>query len=416
MTFLRSDLLHHLQQRGFVHQTTPLEELDSVLSAGPVTVYYGCDASAPSLHVGNLIGLMVMRWVQEMGHRPVLLIGGGTTKVGDPSGRDTTRKLLSNAEIAENIRGIVSCYGRVLNPKTMEVVDNADWLDTLGYTSFLRDIGVHFSVNRLLNFDSVKTRLEREDSLSFIEFNYILLQSYDYLQLYRSKGCVLQVGGADQWGNIVSGIDLIRRIEGVPVHGLTWPLLETSSGAKMGKTANGAIWLDPQRLKPYDYWQFWRNVDDRDVVRFLKLFTMLPLDAIAPFESVTGQALNPAKVLLADQATELIHGTDVLASVHQTLRDPTISLSRGICPTYHWTADDRANGLLVYKVLQSLGWVSSGREGRQKILEGAVKIGDKKVQDPKHRLFYDAESSVASQNIHCGGKKSGIMVYRQSTE
>jgi tyrosyl-tRNA synthetase len=415
MTSLRSALMNTLHARGFINQTTPLDALDSALSSGPMTIYYGCDATAPSLHVGNLIGLMVMRWAQELGHRALVLIGGGTTKVGDPSGRDTTRKLLSNVEISDNIRGILSCYARVLKPDSMTVVNNADWLDTLGYTSFLRDIGVHFSVNRLLNFDSVKTRLDREESLSFIEFNYILMQSYDYLQLYRNNGCVLQVGGADQWGNIVSGVDLIRRTEGVHVHGLTWPLLQTSSGAKMGKTAHGAVWLDPDRLSPYDYWQFWRNVDDGDVVRFLKLFTLLPLTDIEPFSRAHGQELNAAKILLADQATALIHGLVALKSIHRTVTGDQKPGQEGdlqTCPTYTWTADDRANGVLVYKMILALGWVSSGREGRQKIIEGAVKIGGKKIQDPMHRLFYDAQSSVLSQTIHCGVKKSGTMFFR----
>jgi tyrosyl-tRNA synthetase len=406
MNPFRSTLMQIFHERGFVHQTTPVEELDAALAAGPITVYYGCDATASSLHVGNLIGLMGMRWVQETGHKAVMLIGGGTTKVGDPSGRDSTRKLLTNDQIAENILGIVACYGRVLNAQSMDIVDNADWLDALGYTSFLRDIGVHFSVNRMLNFDSIKNRLERQSPLSFIEFNYILLQSYDYLQLYRQRGCTLQVGGGDQWGNIVSGVDLIRRVEGARVHGLTWPLLETSSGAKMGKTANGAIWLDPQRLSPYDYWQFWRNVDDRDVVRFLKLFTLLPLSQIDPFSHIEGKELNEGKILLADQATALIHGAPVLSSIRDTVRGGTDDLigQDSMCLTYVWTDEDRQNGVFLYKVLQTLGWVSSGREGRQKITEGAVKIGDEKVSDPMFRLIYDPEF-VSGKSVRLGAKK-----------
>jgi tyrosyl-tRNA synthetase len=407
-----------LHDRGFIHQTTPIEALDAVLAAGPTAIYYGCDATASSLHVGNLMGLMVMRWVQIMGHQAIMLVGGGTTKVGDPSGRDTSRTLLSHGQIAENIRGIVACYHQVLDKKSLVVVDNADWLDSLGYTGFLRDIGVHFSVNRMLHFDSVKTRLDREEPLSFIEFNYILLQSYDFLQLYRSKKCLVQVGGSDQWGNMVSGVDLVRRIEGVSLHAVTWPLLETSSGAKMGKTANGAIWLDPARYSPFDYWQFWRNVDDRDVIRFLKIFTMVPLEEIDLFATAEGQSLNAAKILLADHACALIHGSEVLEDIHGAVVGADGSVgSRGassggqrICPTYVWTDQDRAEGVLVYKILVSLGWVVSGREGRQKITEGAVKIDDKKIDDPMERLFFHPESPKQSQNIRCGNKKSGIII------
>jgi tyrosyl-tRNA synthetase len=404
MTIFHSALMQTLYQRGFIHQTTPIEALDAALNAGPMTVYYGCDATASSLHVGNLLGLMVMRMIQDMGHRAVLLLGGGTTKIGDPSGRDSTRKLLTDAEINTNISGILSCYRRVLNPESMVVVNNADWLDSLGYTSFLREIGVHFSVNRLLNFDSVKNRLQREESLSFIEFNYILMQSYDYWKLYKHHGCALQIGGGDQWGNIVSGVDLIRRLEGVHVHGLTWPLLETSTGAKMGKTAQGAVWLDPALCSAYDYWQFWRNVDDRDVVRFLKLFTFLPLDVIEPFESITGSALNEAKILLANQATALIHGVHAvqeLTSAHQTA-----------CayPQYVLTPQDQDQGVLVYKILVSLGWVSSGREGRQKITEGAVKIDGMKISDPMATFTWDIHTACDSCRITCGGKKTALLV------
>lgn len=409
MTVLRSPLMQTLQQRGFIHQTTPIEALDAAACSGSMTIYYGCDATASSLHVGNLLGLMVMRIIQDMGHRAVLLIGGGTTKIGDPSGRDTTRKLLTDTEIDTNIRGILACYQRVLCADAMSVVNNADWLDSLGYTSFLREIGVHFSVNRLLNFDSVKNRLQREESLSFIEFNYILMQSYDYWQLYRNKGCTLQIGGGDQWGNIVSGVDLIRRLEGVHVHGLTWPLLETSTGAKMGKTAQGAVWLDPELCSAHDYWQFWRNVDDRDVVRFLKLFTLLPLDVIAPFERISGQALNEAKILLADHATAIIHGADAVKNMDQNPEEGA-AYSK-----YRMTAEDRAHGVLVYKVLVGLGWVSSGREGRQKILEGAVKIQGIKLSDPMEKMVYQGQADQ-SWRIQCGGKKTALVVANEQGE
>ena len=403
MTIFHSTLMQTLYQRGFIHQTTPIEALDEALNSGPMTIYYGCDATASSLHVGNLLGLMVMRMIQDMGHRAVLLVGGGTTKIGDPSGRNTTRKLLTEAEINANISGILSCYHRVLNPHSMVVVNNADWLDSLGYTSFLREIGVHFSVNRLLTFDSVKNRLQREESLSFIEFNYILMQSYDYWKLYQNHGCALQIGGGDQWGNIVSGVDLIRRLEGVHVHGLTWPLLETSTGAKMGKTAQGAVWLDPALCSAHDYWQFWRNVDDRDVVRFLKLFTFLPLDVIQPFESLTGSALNEAKILLADQATALIHGSDAVQAL--------TSSDQAACayPQYVLTPQDQDQGVLVYKILVSLGWVSSGREGQQKITEGAVKIDGVKISDPRATFTCTGKES-GSWRIMCGGKKTALLV------
>lgn len=412
MTFLRSDLLNTWQERGFIHQSTPLSALDEALAAGPLTLYYGCDATASSLHVGNLIGLMAMGWAQEFGHKAIALLGGGTTKVGDPSGRDTTRKLLTTEQISENIAGISACYTRILKEKNLTLVDNAHWLDSLGYTSFLRDIGVHFSVNRLLNFDSVKNRLQREDSsLSFIEFNYILLQSYDYLQLHRQYGCALQIGGADQWGNMVSGVDLIRRMDGASVHALTWPLLETSSGAKMGKTAQGAVWLDPRLYSAFDYWQFWRNVEDGDVVRFLKLFTSLPLGDIEPFSKIQGKELNAGKILLADEATALIHGREVLSTIHGGPGAAGGAGETSALPTYIWSADDRTNGVLIYKILHMLGWVSSGREGRQKILEGAVKLGDERVQDPMHRLFYDDQKPDMVQKLHFGGKKTALLLY-----
>ena len=292
MRAAKSDFLHELTSRGYVHQCTDEAGLDRLAKTETITSYIGFDCTAPSLHVGNLLGIMMLRKMQQTGHRPIVLIGGGTTKVGDPSGKDEARKLLSNAEIAANIAGIQSVFHKFVSfgsgPTDALLINNADWLDTLNYIDFLRDYGRHFSVNRMLTYDSVKLRLEREQPLSFIEFNYMILQAYDFVELYRRTGCRFQMGGSDQWGNIVGGIELGRRTEGVELFGLTTSLLTTSSGAKMGKTASGAVWLNPDMLSPYDYWQYWRNTEDEDVTRFLKLFTELPLAEIERLGRLTG--------------------------------------------------------------------------------------------------------------------------------
>src|SRR5579863_4696305 len=310
----KSEFLRVMQTRGYIHQITDAEALDKALTEGVVTAYVGYDATADSLHIGNLISIMMLRWLQKCGHRPIALMGGGTTKVGDPTDKDQQRPLLSDAVIDANLASIKGTFAKFLRfgdgPADAVMVNNADWLEKLGYVEFLREFGVHFSINRMLAFDSVRLRLEREQPLSFLEFNYMLMQATDFLELRRRLGCGLQMGGSDQWGNIVNGVELIRRMEGAQAFGLTTPLLTTSSGEKMGKTVGGAVWLNADRLSPYDYWQMWRNTEDADVGRFLKLFTDLPLDEIARIERLRGSEINDAKKLLASEATALLHGAE----------------------------------------------------------------------------------------------------------
>src|SRR5205814_1202978 len=312
MTAYNSSLLKLLDERGYIHQLTDAAALDALAAKEVVSAYVGFDATAPSLHVGNLVSIMMLRRLQQAGHRPIVLMGGGTTKVGDPSGKDESRKLLTAEEIDSNIAKIRRVFGRLLTfgdgPSDAIMVNNADWLDTLEYIPFLREVGRHFTINRMLTFDSVKLRLDREQPLTFLEFNYMILQAYDFLELSRRVGCRAQMGGSDQWGNIVNGIELGRRIDGTELFGVTTPLITTADGAKMGKTAQGAVWLDDQLLSPYDYWQFWRNTADADVGRFLRLFTDLPLDEIARLETLPGAEINAAKEELADAATKLLHG------------------------------------------------------------------------------------------------------------
>src|SRR5215471_808346 len=314
MTSYRSSLLKLLDERGYIHQVTDAAALDALAAKGVIPGYIGFDATAPSLHVGNLVSIMLLRRLQQAGHKPIVLMGGGTTKVGDPSGKDESRKLLTAEEIDANIAGIRRVFERFLTfgdgPSDAIMVNNADWLDTLEYISFLREVGRHFTINRMLTFDSVKLRLDREQPLTFIEFNYMILQAYDFLELSRVAGCRLQLGGSDQWGNIVNGIELTRRIDGTEVYGVTTPLITTSDGAKMGKTAAGAVWLNPDQLSPYDYWQFWRNTEDGDVGRFLRLFTELPESEIARLEKLQGAELNEAKKVLATEASTLLHGRE----------------------------------------------------------------------------------------------------------
>src|ERR671937_2897370 len=306
MSAYKSDFLRILAERGFIHQVSDAEGLDAKAMAGPITAYVGFDATAPSLHIGNLLTIMMLRWLQKSGHRPIALMGGGTSKIGDPSGKDTTRSLLSDAQIESNIASIRNVFSRFLDfgaGAGAVMADNAEWLDKLEYIPFLRDVGRHFTINKMLTFDSVKLRLEREQPLTFLEFNYMILQAYDFVELNKRYGCVLQMGGSDQWGNIVNGIDLGRRMMNAQLFALTSPLLTTSGGAKMGKTASGAVWLNADMVSPYDYWQFWRNTEDGDVARFLKLFTKLPLGEIGRPAALKGQEINEAKKILATEAT-----------------------------------------------------------------------------------------------------------------
>src|SRR3954447_12335179 len=314
MTAFRSTLLRVLDERGYIHQLTDAAALDRLAEKETVTAYIGFDATAPSLHIGSMVQIMMLRRLQQAGHKPIVLMGGGTTKVGDPSGKDESRKLLTNEEIDANIAGIRRVFERFLTfgdgPSDAVMMNNSEWLDGLEYIPFLREVGKHFTINRMLTFESVKLRLEREQPMTFLEFNYMILQAYDFLELSRRAGCRVQMGGSDQWGNIVNGIELGRRIDGTELFGVTTPLITTADGAKMGKTAQGAVWLDEKMLSPYDYWQFWRNTQDADVGRFLRLFTDLPVDAIEGMENLPGAEINEAKIILATEATSMLHGRD----------------------------------------------------------------------------------------------------------
>jgi len=406
----KSGFLRTMIARGFMADCTDLAGLDEALQAGPVTAYIGFDATAPSLHVGSLVQIMMLRWLQQTGHRPIVLIGGGTSKIGDPSFRDEARSLMDDARIAENMAGIGRVFANYidLGPDAGLMMNNADWLDDLGYIAFLRDIGRHFSVNRMLAFESVKTRLDREQSLSFLEFNYMLLQAYDFLELYRRTGCRLQMGGSDQWGNIVSGIDLTRRVAGAEVFGLTSPLLTTASGAKMGKTAQGAVWLNADMLSPYDFWQYWRNTADADVGRFLKLFTELPVAECERLGALEGAGINAAKVVLAREATTLAHGAAAAAAAEATAREtfeaggagadlPVVTLS---------AADLGPEGLPVAQLFVRAGLARSGKEAKRLIEGGGARLGEETVQDPG--LLVTAERLAEPLRLSAGRKRHAL--------
>jgi len=386
MTDLRSEFLKAAVERGFMHQCTDLDGLDELARGGPITAYIGFDATADSLHAGSLVPIMLLRLLQRTGHRPVVLMGGGTTKVGDPSGKDEQRQLLSEARIAQNIAGIRRIFEKYLTfgdgPTDAVMVDNADWLDHLEYIPFLREYGRHFSVNRMLTFDSVRLRLDREQPLTFLEFNYMVLQAYDFLELARRHDCRLQMGGSDQWGNIVAGIELTHKCDRMQLYGLTTPLLTTASGAKMGKTAAGAVWLNEERLSAYDYWQYWRNTEDADVGRFLRLFTDLPLDEIARLASLEGAEINEAKKRLADEATKLCHGESAVAEVAATAAAvferggigselPTIEVARG----------ELESGVPVFEAMRGAGLATSNSEARRLIRGGGARVNDRVVTD-----------------------------------
>jgi tyrosyl-tRNA synthetase len=376
------DFLHEAQTRGFIHQVTDAEALRARLLAGPVAGYIGFDATADSLHVGSLVQIMLLRLMQATGHRPVVLMGGGTTKVGDPSFRDEARPLLTDAQIALNTAGIRKVFDSFLRfgegPSDAIMLDNAAWLDALLYVPFLRDIGRHFSVNRMLTMDSVKLRLEREQNLSFLEFNYMLLQAYDFLELHRRHGVALQMGGSDQWGNIVMGSDLVRRIDGKEAFGITTPLITTASGAKMGKTASGAVWLNAERVSPYDYWQFWRNTEDADVGRFLGLFTELPMPEVARLAGLQGSEINDAKKVLATEACALLHGRAAAEAAAETARR---TFEEGVAAE---TLPSHVAALPagIVDLLSEAGFVASKGEARRLIAQGGVRLNDVPVTDP----------------------------------
>jgi tyrosyl-tRNA synthetase len=406
MTY-RSGLLTLLDERGYIHQLTDAGGLDSLASKGPVTGYIGFDATAPSLHVGSLVQIMMLRRMQQSGHRPVVLMGGGTTKVGDPSGKDESRRLLTEEDIAANIAGIRKVFERFLDfgdgPTGAILLDNAEWLDGLEYLPFLREVGRHFTINRMLTFDSVRLRLDREQPLTFLEFNYMILQAYDFLELSRRVGCRLQLGGSDQWGNIVNGIELARRVDGTEVFGLTTPLITTADGGKMGKTAQGAVWLNADALSPYDYWQFWRNTDDNDVGKFLRLFTDMPLDEIARLESLEGAEINQAKVALANAATAMLHGEEGARAAEETARQTFEQGGVGAdLPTISIGGEETG----VTEALVALGFCSSKGEAKRKIAEGAVKLDGEVVRDHDFAIGL----SDAPVKISHGKKRHGLLV------
>ncbi len=383
----KSDFLGVMIARGYMDDCTDLEGLDAALMAGVVPTYIGYDATAPSLHVGHLLNIMMLRWLQRTGHKPITLMGGGTTKVGDPSFRAEERPLMTEGQIAANISSMQTVFARYLSygggQTDAIMLNNAEWLDGLNYLEFLRDIGRHFSINRMLSFESVKSRLDREQSLSFLEFNYMILQAYDFLELYRRHGCRLQMGGSDQWGNIVNGIDLTRRVAEGAVFGLTSPLLTTSDGRKMGKSAAGAVWLDAGMLAPYDFWQFWRNTTDADVGRFLRLYTDLPLGECARLEALGGSEINAAKIVLANEVTTLLHGAEAAAGAEATARAVFEEGTLGAAMTTVAIAPAEAEaGVSLAQLFVRAGLAASGKEARRLIAEGGARLDDAPVTDP----------------------------------
>ncbi len=396
-----------LDERGYIHQVTDAEALDALAERQVVPGYIGFDATASSLHVGNLVSIMLLRRLQQAGHRPIVVMGGGTTKVGDPSGKDESRKLLSDEAISANIASIRRCFERFLTfgdgPTDAILVNNDDWLGSLEYIAFLRDVGPHFTINRMLTFDSVRLRLDREQPLTFLEFNYMILQAYDFLELSRRAGCRLQLGGSDQWGNIVNGIELARRIDGTELFGVTSPLITTANGAKMGKTAAGAVWLNADLLSPYDYWQFWRNTQDADVGRFLRLFTDLPLDEIARLESLPGADINQAKIVLATEAAAMLHGKEAAEAAARTAAETFGSGGTGEdLPTL-----SIGEGMTIAHALTALGFTPSNKEAKRKIAEGAVRLDGVTVNDPALLLAPGNEPLKLS----LGRKRHGLLVH-----
>jgi tyrosyl-tRNA synthetase len=413
MTAYKSDLLQLLSERGYIHQCTDETALDESATKGPISAYIGFDCTAPSLHAGSLLGIMMLRKLQQTGHKPIVLMGGGTTKVGDPSGKDESRKLLTNEDITANMEGIREVFARFLTfgdgPTDAIMVNNADWLDGLNYIDFLRDYGAHFTINRMLSFDSVKLRLEREHPLTFLEFNYMILQAYDFLELNRREKCTLQMGGSDQWGNIINGIELGRRVDGAELYGLTTALLTTSSGAKMGKTAAGAVWLNADMLKPYDYWQYWRDTEDADIGRFLKLFTELPLDEISRLEKLEGSEINEAKKILATEATRLAHGDSEAEAAAETARQTFEqgTMAEGL-PTHIVAASELKNGIGILTLLVDAGLATSNGEARRAITNSAIALNDKKVADPRYEV---TESDLDDGALKVSfGKKRHVIV------
>ncbi len=409
----KSDFLRVMFERGFVADCTDYQALDEAFKAGIVPGYIGFDATAKSLHVGSLIQIMMLRWLQKTGGKPIVLMGGGTTKVGDPSFRADERPLLTNAQIDDNIAGIKRAFSPYVTFGTgatdAVMVNNAEWLDDLNYLEFLRVIGRHFSVNRMLSFESVKSRLDREQSLSFLEFNYMILQAYDFLELNRRYGCLLQMGGSDQWGNIVNGVDLTRRVIDHEVFGLTSPLLTTSDGKKMGKSQSGAVWLNGDMFSPYEFWQFWRNTTDADVGRFLKLYTELPVDECNRLGALQGSEINGAKIVLANAVTTLLHGAEAAVAAEATARE--VFERGGVgddLPTVTVSSADLAEGLGIVQLFVKAGLAPSGKEAKRLISEGGAKVNDETVTDTG--LRYGADDLAQPIKLTAGKKRHALVV------
>ncbi len=406
-------LIEELKYRGFLHQCTDEESLNKKLKSENITFYIGFDCTAKSLHIGSLIQIMIMRLFQKYGHTPIILIGTGTTRIGDPSGKDETRKILTDDEIKNNANNLKTVFDKYLSFKNEEnkvlVMDNADWLDKLSYVDFLRNFGKHFTINKMLTFDSVKIRLEREQSLSFVEFNYMIFQAYDFYELNNRNSCILQIGGSDQWGNIVNGVELIRRVNGKEVFGLTTPLLTNSNGDKMGKTADGAIWLNNDLLSAYDYWQFWRNVDDRDVIRFMKLFTDLSKEQIDSYEQNSSKNINDLKIILANEVTAMLHGIENSSKAEQAAKQifENKVLSEDM-PTLNLNNEDVQNGALLSDLIVQMKYANSKSESRKLIRGKGVKLNGKIVENELQLLDYDQITQF--ENVISVGKKKHFKV------
>ena len=408
----KSEFMAVMMQRGFLADCTDYQGLDDALSRGVTPAYIGFDATAKSLHVGSLIQIMMLRWLQKTGHRPITLMGGGTTKVGDPSFRADERPLLTEAQIDSNIAGIKKVFESYISyddgPTGALMLNNAEWLDSLNYLDFLRDIGQHFSVNRMLSFESVKSRIDREQSLSFLEFNYMILQAYDFLELNRRYGCLFQMGGSDQWGNIVNGIDLTRRVLNHEIYGLTSQLMTTSDGKKMGKSQNGAVWLNADMLSPYEFWQFWRNTTDADTGRFLKLYTELPIEECDRLGALEGSEINSAKIILANEVTCLLHGPEAAKTAEATARD--VFEKGGVgddLPTLTLAASDLADGISIVQLLVKSGLAGSGKEAKRLIAEDGAKLNDAPLNDAS--LILRADDMVEPIKLSKGKKKHALV-------
>ena len=405
MTIYTSDLMRLLEERGHLHQATDPGALDALAAKQVVTGYVGFDPTAPSLHIGNLASIMLLRRLQQAGHRPIVIMGGGTAKVGDPSGRDETRQMLTDEKLAANIASIKGSFEKMLrfddSPTGALLIDNDEWLSKLGYIELLRDVGPHFTVNRMLTFDSVKTRLDREQPLTFIEFNYMIMQAYDYIMLARDHDCRLQLGGSDQWGNIVNGIELNRRINGREVYGLTAPLITRADGAKMGKSVDGAVWLNEEMLPSWDFWQYWRNTDDRDVGRFLRIFTDLPLDEIARLEALEGAEINAAKIALANAVTTMVRGAEAARSAEDTAAQTFASGGTGAGEDLPEIAMP-AGGIGLLDALVAIGFAASRGEAKRLVKQGGARVDGAQVRDETHHIASGADVRIAA-----GKKKHG---------